>query len=226
MKREQIKVLVGCETSGTVRDAFYWAGFDAWSCDILPSDSPTNRHIQGDIRDVIQMDQWDVFILQHPPCTRLCNSGVRWLHTPPPGKTKDEMWAELDASADLFSDCLNVDIPFVAVENPVMHKYAKQRIRNFRPHSQSVHPWEFAAHVDDPDNVKKRTCLWLKNLPNLQRTGSLTADTARDDIHRATPGPDRWKLRSKFHHGIAAAMASQWGDHISGTINEMLGEAV
>ena len=225
MNRENIKILIGCETSGTVRDAFYWQGFDAWSCDILPADTPSNRHIQGDIRDVIQMDQWDVFILQHPPCQRLCNSGVRWLHTPPPGKTKDQRWAELDAAADLFSDCLNVDIPFVAVENPVMHKYAKQRIRNFKKHSQSVHPWEFASHVDDPDNVKKRTCLWLKNLPKLQRTGSLTADTARDDIHRAAPGPDRWKLRSKFHHGIATAMAQQWGDHISGTINEMLGVA-
>lgn len=224
MQREKIKVLVGCETSGIVRDAFFWAGFDAWSCDILPPDSPTNRHIKGDVRDVIAMDHWDVLLVAHPPCTRLCNSGVRWLHKPPPSKTHDQMWQELEEGCALFSECLNASIPFVAVENPVMHKYAKQRIRNFRPHSQSVQPWEFAASPDDADNVKKRTCLWLKNLPKLQRTGSLTADTARDDIHKAPPSPDRWKIRSKFHQGIAAAMAHQWGDHISSTINEMFGE--
>ena len=220
INREKIKVLVACETSGTVRDAFFWEGFDAWSCDILPADTSTNRHIQADVRAVIGMDKWDVLVVCHPPCTRLCNSGVRWLHTPPPGKTKDQMWRELDEGAELFADCLNADIPFSAVENPVMHKHAKARIKNFRPHSQSVQPWEYAQHVDDPDNVKKRTCLWLKTLPTLERSGTLTADTARDDIHKAPPGPDRWKIRSKFHVGLAQAMAAQWGHHVSATINE------
>ena len=76
----ELKVLVACETSGTVRDAFYWAGHDAWSCDILPSDTPTNRHIQADVREVLKMESWDLLMVAHPPCTRLCNSGVRWLH--------------------------------------------------------------------------------------------------------------------------------------------------
>lgn len=213
------KVLVACETSGTVRDAFYWSGFDAWSCDILPADTPTNRHMQMDVREALKADSWDLLIVAHPPCTRLCNSGVRWLHNPPPGKTKQQMWDELEEGAALFSDCLNADVPLIAVENPVMHKYAKERIRGFYPHTQSVQPWEFAQHIDDEDNVKKRTCLWLKGLPPLQRTGSLTHETARDDIHKATPGPDRWKLRSKFHKGIAQAMADQWGqvalDHLN-----------
>ena len=208
---DDIKVLVACETSGTVRDAFYWAGFDAWSCDILPSDTPTNRHMQMDVREALKADSWDLLIVAHPPCTRLCNSGVRWLHKAPPNRTLESMWQELDEGAALFSDCLNASVPLIAVENPVMHKYAKARIRNFYPHTQSVQPWEFAQHIDDEDNQKKRTCLWLKNLPKLERTGTLTAATARDDIHKAPPSADRWKIRSKFHQGIAQAMATQWG---------------
>lgn len=212
--REKIKVLVGCETSGTVRDAFSWSGFDAWSCDILPADTPTNQHLQGDVREVLTWDDWDVLLVAHPPCTRLCASGVRWLHTPPPGRTRDEMWQELQAGCEMFADCLHANVPFKAIENPVMHKHAKQRIRDFRPHSQGVQPYEFAESIDSPDNVKKRTMLWLDNLPKLVPTSTLTRDTARDDIHKAPPGPDRWKIRSKFHDGLARAMADQWGDHI------------
>lgn len=208
------KVLIGCETSGVVRDAFLQAGHDAWSCDVLPADTPTNRHIQDDVRNVLAFEKWDMLMVAHPPCTRLCNSGVRWLHKAPPGRTINEMWQELDEGADLFSHVWNVDIPFVAIENPVMHKYAKERIRNYKPFSQSVQPWQFADDDSSSDNVKKRTCLWLRGLPNLVPTGKVDGSTARDEIHKAAPGKDRWKIRSRFFEGIANAMADQWGSII------------
>ena len=204
-----MKVLIGCETSGTVRDAFLRLGHDAWSCDVLPADTPTNRHIQDDVRYVMSESNWDMLFVAHPPCTRLCNSGVRWLSKPPPGKTLDQMWAELDEGAALFSDVLNANIPLVAVENPVMHKHAKAKIRNYVPFAQSIQPWQFAQ--SESDNVKKRTCLWLRNLPKLVPTSSLDGSTARPDVHHASPGPNRWKIRSKFYRGIADAMAEQWG---------------
>ena len=158
-----IKVLIGCETSGIVRNAFLDQGFDTWSCDLLPA---------------------------------------------------DDMWTELQEGADLFSDLWNADVPSVAVENPVMHKHAKKLIRNYRPFAQSVQPYEFAENLDDPDNVTKRTCFWLKNLPKLEKTGTFTRATARNDIHLASPSPDRWKTRSRFHKGMAKAMADQWGNHV------------
>ena len=206
-----MKVLIACETSGTVRNAFLDRGHDAWSCDVLPSDDLTNRHIQDDVLEVLKMESWDMLMVAHPPCTRLCNSGVRWLHKAPPGKTLAEMWEQLDQGAELFSKLWNSDVPKVAIENPVMHKYAKARIKNFEPFTQSVQPYEFADSIDAEDNISKRTCLWLRNLPPLIKTGTLTRETARHDIHNASPGKDRWKVRSKFHKGIAQAMADQWG---------------
>ena len=206
-----MKVLIACETSGTVRNAFLDRGHDAWSCDVLPSDDLTNRHIQDDVLEVLKMESWDMLMVAHPPCTRLCNSGVRWLHKAPPGKTLAEMWEQLDQGAELFSKLWNADVPRVAIENPVMHKYAKARINNFEPFTQSVEPYEFADSIDAEDNISKRTCLWLRNLPPLIKTGTLTRETARHDIHNASPGKDRWKVRSKFHKGIAQAMADQWG---------------
>ena len=208
-----MKVLIGCETSGIVREAFLEQGHDAWSCDVLPSDIPTNRHIQDDVRNVLKMEKWDLLMVAHPPCTRLCNSGVRWLHKAPPGKTVNQMWEELEEGANLFSDLWNADVPCIAVENPVMHKYAKERIRNYENFSQSVQPWQFGNDIDGEDNVKKRTCLWLRNLPKLIPTGTLDGTTARDEIHKAAPSPDRWKLRSKFFPGLAKAMATQWGTY-------------
>lgn len=207
------RVLIGCETSGIVRNAFLARGHDAWSCDLLPSDTPSNRHIIGDVRDVMRGD-WDLMAVMHPPCTRLTNSGVRWLSSPPPGRTLADMWAELDAGAELFSDVWTVThIPCVAVENPVMHRHAKARIRDYQPPAQTVQPWQFGCDAEGPDNERKRTCLWLRGLPPLKPTGSLDGSTARHSVHRASPGPDRWKLRSKFFPGLAAAMAAQWGDH-------------
>lgn len=213
------KVLIGCETSGIVREAFLEYGHDAWSCDVLPSDMQTNRHFQADVRDVMRDYEWDMLFVAHPPCTRLCNSGVRWLHKPPPGRYLHEMWRELDEGAELFSDVWNANIPHVAVENPVMHKYAKERIRNYEPFAQSIQPWEFETLETGEDNVKKRTCLWLRNLPKLERTGTLDGKTARADVHNAPPSKDRWKIRSRFYHGIALAMANQWGQHVQGAVS-------
>ena len=206
-----MKILIACETSGTVRNAFLDRGHDAWSCDVLPSDDLTNRHIRDDVLEVLKMESWDMLMVAHPPCTRLCNSGVRWLHKAPPGKTLSEMWEQLDQGAELFSKLWNADVPRVAIENPVMHKHAKARIKNFQPFAQSVQPYEFADSIDAEDNVSKRTCLWLRNLPPLIKTGTLTRETARQDIYNASPGKNRWKVRSKFHKGIAQAMADQWG---------------
>lgn len=211
---EDIRVLIGCEQSGTVRDAFTALGFDAWSCDLLPDVNKSNRHMQCDIREVLD-DGWDFMAVMHPPCTRLCNSGVRWLSKPPNGKTLDQMWQELDEGAALFSDCWNADIPRVAVENPVMHRHAKERIRNFQPAAQTVQPWWFG------EPAFKGTGLYLRDLPCLVPTDKLTPPAQGTDehkawsaIHRAPPGPDRWKFRSKTFDGIAAAMADQWGRHL------------
>lgn len=197
-----LRVLVACEFSGTVRNAFLEAGHDAWSCDLLPAEDRSNRHITGDARDILD-DGWDLLMVAHPPCTRLCNSGVRWLHAPPPGKTREQMWRELDAAADLFSAFWNAPIERICVENPVMHRHAKARIAGYRPFAQSVQPWQF-GHGE-----VKRTCFWLKNLPPLRPTSIVAGREAR--VHRAPPSPDRWKLRSRFFPGIARAMAEQWG---------------
>lgn len=204
-----LRILVGCECSGIVRRAFAALGHDAWSCDLKPAEDRSNHHIVADIRDLLN-DGWDTLAVMHPPCTRLTNSGVRWLTVPPPGRTLDEMWEELEAGAALFSACWNAPIERIAIENPVMHKHAKARIADFVPHSQSVQPWQFGFDEAGPDNVKKRTCLWLKNLPKLVPTGTLDGSTARAEIHKASPGPDRAERRSRFFPGLAAAMAMQW----------------
>jgi hypothetical protein len=205
-----LRVLIGCECSGIVRRAFAARGHDVWSVDMKPAEDGSNRHITGDIRDYLH-DGWDLLAVMHPPCTRLTNSGVRWLHVPPPGRTLAQIWAELDAGAALFSDCWTAPIPRVAVENPVMHRHAKARIRDFQPAAQSVQPWQFGTDPSGPDNVKKRTCLWLRGLPPLVPTGTLDGSSARDEVHKASPGPDRAARRSRFFPGLAAAMADQWG---------------
>ncbi len=204
-----LRILIGCECSGVVRRAFTAYGHDVWSVDLKPAEDGSNRHIVGDIRDYLN-DGWDLLAVMHPPCTRLTNSGVRWLTTPPPGRTREEMWQELEEGAALFSDCWNAPIRRKVLENPVMHKHAKARIRNYRPFTQSVQPWQFGTDPNGPDNVKKRTCLWLEGLPALVPTGTLDGTTARDEIHKASPGPDRAARRSRFFLGLAAAMAAQW----------------
>jgi hypothetical protein len=206
-----MKVLIACERSGVVRRAFMARGYDVWSCDVEAADDGSNRHIRGDIRDVMH-DGWDLMTVMHPPCTRLCNSGVRWLHQPPSGKTLDEMWAELDIACALFSACLNAPIPCVAVENPVMHLHAKARIAGYQPPAQTVQPWWFG------DEAFKATSFYLRNLPSLVATKRLTLPKVGTDahkkwsaIHRASPSQGRAKFRSQSFPGIADAMAQQWG---------------
>jgi hypothetical protein len=218
----EMKVLVACETSGTVRDAFEWAGHDAWSCDLLPADTPTNKHLQGDVREVIGWDDWDMLVVAHPPCTRLCNSGARWLKKPPANRTLKELWDELDEGAALFREMMDADVPLICVENPVMHHHAKKRIwpgDDWEKMSAddgtfvrtTVQPWQFAESKDAEDYQKKRTCLWLKGLPPLVPTNDFDGKDARDDCHKEPPSAERWKNRSKFHKGLAQAMADQWG---------------
>lgn len=212
-----LRVLIACEFSGTVRRAFEALGHDAYSCDLRADERGSNRHIRDDVRNVIG-DGWDLLVVAHPPCTRLCNSGVRWLTTPPPGRTRAELWAELEEGAALFSDLWNAPVPRIACENPVMHRHAKERIRNYRPAAQFVQPWHFG------DWETKATGLWLRGLPPLVPTFA-TLEAARiglglehdakpvDRVHKMAPGADREKERSRFFPGIAAAMAEQWGGY-------------
>lgn len=197
-----MRVLVACEFSGIVRRAFSALGHDAWSCDLLPAEDGSNQHLIGDARQFLG-DGWDLLMVAHPPCTRLCNSGVRWLHTPPPGKTSDQIAGELHEAAALFSDFWNAPIERIAIENPVMHRHAKALIRDYAAPAQTVQPWQF-GHGET-----KRTCLWLKNLPPLTATNIVDGREAR--VHRMSPGPNRWRERSRFFDGIAHAMADQWG---------------
>jgi hypothetical protein len=198
-----MRVLIACEYSGVVRRAFAARGHDAWSCDLLPSEDHANQHIIGDARDLLG-DGWDLLMVAHPPCTRLCNSGARWLSRPPKGKTLAQMWADLDEAADLFSAFWNAPIDRVAVENPIMHRHARERIQNFAPASQQLQPWQF-GHGET-----KATCLWLKNLAPLRPTNIVEGRTQR--VHRMSPGPNRWRERSRTFQGIADAMADQWGN--------------
>jgi len=192
-------ILVACEFSGTVREAFRELGFNAWSCDVLPSDLPGN-HIQGDVREVLN-HEWDLMIA-HPPCTYLTNSGVCHLHTDP------SRWAKLDEAAEFFKALINAPIAHIAIENPIPHKYASERIG--QKYSQIIQPWQF-GHTES-----KATCLWLKNLPKLEESENVKAQmlllpaNQRQRLHYLPPSKDRWKLRSKTYPGIAKAIAEQW----------------
>lgn len=194
-----MKVLVACEFSGVVRDAFIARGHDAMSCDLLPTERP-GPHYEGDVLDVLG-DGWDLMIA-HPPCTYLANSGVSWLHR------KEGRWQQLREGARFFRLLLEAPIPMVAVENPVMHKYAIQIIG--RKQDQTIQPYEF-GHPES-----KRTCLWLKNLPLLKPTNVLSRVGKWDNQtpsgqNKLGPSKDRWKLRSATYQGIADALADQYG---------------
>lgn len=208
-----LRVLIGCETSGVVRRAFAARGHDAWSCDLLPAEDGSNRHIICDVRDILN-DGWDLLAVFHPPCTRLCNSGVRWLHTPPPGRTRAEMWADLDEGAALFTAVWRAPVDRVCVENPVMHRHARERMPADLPQPQTVQPWWFG------DPAFKATGLYLRGLPPLAATRRLSPPPAGSAehkawsrVHRAPPGPNRSRFRSRTYPGLAAAMADQWGTY-------------
>jgi hypothetical protein len=248
-----LRVLVACEFSGAVRDAFIARGHFARSVDLLPTESlpqrvtfrgdfgcydhpaydpscdacecdepwchrhgmhayecpclgPTEdeavyadscemgaRHLAGDLFTVEDIEGYDLLIA-HPPCTRLTNSGVRWLD-------ERNLWAEMFEAADFFRRILELPVPRIAVENPIPHRYALERIG--RKYDQIIQPWQF-GHGET-----KATCLWLKNLPKLQPTNVVSGREAR--IHKLPPSADRWKLRSVTYQGIADAMAAQWG---------------
>lgn len=181
-----MRVLVACEFSGAVRDAFIARGHDAMSCDLLPTEVPGPHH-QGDVRDILG-EGWDLLVA-HPPCTHLAVSGARWF------KDKRAEQAEALAFVRLL---LDAPIPRVALENPV--SIISSRIR--KP-DQVVQPWMF-GHGET-----KATCLWLKGLPRLLPTNVVDGREAR--VHRMPPGPDRWKERSRTFQGVAQAMAEQWG---------------
>ena len=181
-----MKVLIACEYSGTVRDAFIAQGHDAISCDLLSTDAP-GPHYQGDVRDILN-DGFDLMIA-HPPCTHLAVSGARWF------KDKQEEQAE---ALDFVRLLLSAPIDKIALENPI--SIISSRIR--KP-NQIIQPWQF-GHGET-----KATCLWLKNLPCLTPTNIVEGREAK--VHRMSPGPDRWKLRSTTYKGIAQAMAEQWG---------------
>lgn len=181
-----MRVLVACEFSGKVRDAFIRKGHEAMSCDLLPTESP-GPHYQGPVEDILE-DGWDLMIA-HPPCTHLAVSGARWF------KYK---LVEQEKALDFVRLLLNAPIPRIAVENPV--SIISSRIR--KP-DQTIQPWQF-GHGE-----VKRTCLWLKELPLL--TPTVIVDGRYPKVHRLGPSEDRWKLRSETYQGIANAMAEQWG---------------
>jgi len=182
-----VKVLVACEFSGTVRDAFIRGGHDAMSCDLLPTDVP-GPHYKGDVMDVIGAG-WDLMIA-HPPCTHLAVSGSRWF--------KDKV-SEQAIALDFVRLLLNSSIKKIALENPISVISSK-----IRKPDQIIQPWQF-GHGET-----KATCFWLKDLPKLIPTNIVSGREAK--VHKMPPSPDRWKLRSKTYQGIADAMAQQWGN--------------
>lgn len=203
-----MNVLVACEFSGVVREAFRRRGHNALSCDLLPADDGSQFHIQGDAIKAAQSRHWDLLIA-HPPCTFLCNSGVKHLYRDgrkENGKDR-RRWREMNKAADFFWALLYADVPMVAVENPIMHGHAMDIIA--LPPTQIIQPWQF-GHKE-----MKATCLWLRNLPPLKPT-KVIGPPPKDNkdwqrVHRESPGPNRWKARSITYQGIANAMAQQWG---------------
>lgn len=181
-----MRVLVACEYSGVVREAFKKKGHDAWSCDLLPSEIEGN-HYRKDVLDILD-DGWDLMIA-HPPCTHLAVSGARWF--------KDKQKEQQEALG-FVRTLLEAPIPRIALENPI--SIISSRIR--KP-DQIIQPWMF-GHGET-----KATCLWLKGLPALTPTKIVEGREAR--VHKMAPSPDRWKERSRTYQGIADAMASQWG---------------
>ena len=193
----KIRALIACEFSGTVRDAFTRLGWDAWSCDLLPSDKP-GKHHQGDVRDILG-EQWDLMIA-FPPCTYLCSSGMHWTvrGLRDPKLTEDAL--------DFVRLLMGANVKHIALENPV----GAISTRIMKPDC-IIHPWQF-GHPES-----KKTCLWLKNLPTLVPTNILEKPASgrwenqtSSGQNKLGPSPDRWKERSKTYQGIADAMAAQW----------------
>ena len=196
-----MRVLVACEYSGTVRDAFIAAGHDALSCDLLPTDVE-GPHYQGDVRDIIN-DGWDLMVA-HPPCTYLCSSGLHW-NKRVPGRAE-----QTEEALAFVQFLLDAPIPRIALENPI--GCIGTRIRKA---DQTIQPWQFGH------DASKATCLWLTNLPLLVPTTIVEprivdgkkrwANQTDSGQNRLPPSADRWKIRSETYTGIAEAMTAQWG---------------
>jgi len=196
------KILVACEESGIVREAFKAKGYDAWSCDLLPSAIP-GQHYQGNVLDILK--DWSIIggkpdiVIAFTPCTYSCNSGVRWLWRQ--GIPVLDRWHKMKEMVDLFYAIWNCGVPKICMENPIPHKYAK-----LPKYTQIIQPWQF-GHGET-----KATCLWLKRLPELIPTNIVHGREAR--IHKMAPSCYRSRERSKTYAGIAEAMATQWGTMI------------
>ena len=193
-----MKVLVACEYSGIVREAFALKGHDAWSCDLLPTDQPSNKHIQGDVLEIIN-DNWDL-IIAHPPCTHLSVSGAaRWAEKVADGRQQ--------AAIKFVEDIWNANCPFIAIENPVGALSSRSKLGKA---TQYIQPYQF-GHAE-----QKKTGLWLKGLPKLTPTDVIDVsnlpDNQRQRLHYLPPSKDRWKIRSTTFQGIADAMADQWSN--------------
>jgi len=198
-----MKILVACEFSGRVREAFRKFGHDAWSCDLLPSDDKSKHHITGDVEQILN-DGWDL-MLAFPPCTYLCSSGLHW------NKRVEGREKKTEEALEFVRLLLNAPVNKIALENPV------GRIGTaIRKADQSIHPYMFG------DDASKRTCLWLKNLPLLKPTDYIEprmidgkarwSNQTDSGQNKLPPSKDRWKKRSETYQGIADAMALQWGE--------------
>lgn len=205
-----MKILIACEFSGIVLEAFRKKGHDAWSCDLLPTDKK-GQHIVGDVLEILD-DGWDLMIA-HPPCYYICNSGVCWFHktsknTKSTTLTGKARWDAMRDACIFFNKLKNCKIPKICIENPIPHKYAKAIIGDY---TQIIQPWMF-GHME-----QKATCLWLKNLPKLVPTNNVKeammklSKSERQRLHMLPPSKDRWKIRSTTFSGLAKAIANQWG---------------
>jgi hypothetical protein len=193
-----MRVLIACEFSGIVRDAFTARGHDAMSCDLLPTEAP-GQHYQGDIRDVLHAN-WDLMIA-HPPCTDLSVSGAAWF-------AQKRMNGRQQAGISFFMLLAKADIPKIVIENPISIMSSI-----WKKPDPIIQPWQF-GHLE-----QKATCLWLKGLPPLTHTNNVREAmlalprNQRERLHYLPPSPDRWKLRSTTYQGFADAFAEQWGSH-------------
>lgn len=197
------RVLVACEYSATVRDAFRSYGFDAWSCDLLPTEGDPRWHIQGDAIAAAYSQRWDMLIA-HPECTFLANSGAKHLYAGMRAENgpDPERWARMGAAAQFFLALFNAPVKRVAVENPVMLGHPR-RLFGIPDPTQTIQPHEY-GHGET-----KATCLWLRGLPPLVPTNRVEGREQR--VWKMAPGPDRKRERSRTYAGIAEAMADQWG---------------
>jgi hypothetical protein len=214
-----MKILIACETSGIARRAFAALGHDVWSCDLEPAEDGSNRHVRCDVRGDILNEGWDLAVM-HPPCTRLCRSGRRWMSGPgkwtppkrlPQGRTWDDMRAEFDLGVEVFTACWAAPIDRVAIENPEMNDLARDRMPDDLPAPQMVQPFWFG------EPAYKSTGWYLRGLPPLTETQRLAEPERGSDewkrwnaVHRMPPGPERARLRSRSFPGMMRAAATQW----------------